>query len=246
MIDPTNNMSELFRKKYRISSARLSNWDYGANAMYFVTICTSGRENFFGEAIQMQCISVETQCIETQFIASLPYGKRSNASTKKIQLNALGKCVEEEWLKTPNLRPDMNLALAEYVVMPNHFHGIIHIGENQYNSAALYDYSSRKEISDNLETQYIGSPVETQCIASLPGNRNSFGPQRKNLSSVVRGFKAAVTTFARKENIRFDWQARFHEHIIGGRKEYLQIANYIKWNPTNWINDELYNINSQR
>ena len=232
-------MSELFKNKYRISSARLSSWDYGANAMYFVTICTSGREYFFGEAAETQCISVETQCI-----ASLPYGKRSNPSTKKIQLNALGKCVEDEWLKTPNLRPDMNLALAEYVVMPNHFHGIIHIGENQYNSAALYDYSSRKEISDDLETQYIGSPVEKQCIASLPGNK--FGPQRKNLSSVIRGFKAAVTTFARKENIRFDWQARFHEHIIRDRKEYLRIANYIKWNPTNWINDELYNIDSQR
>ena len=31
------------------------------------------------------------------------------------------------------MRPDMNLQMGEFVVMPNHFHAIIIIGENQYN-----------------------------------------------------------------------------------------------------------------
>ena len=38
-----------FRDKYRISSARLKNWDYGWNASYFVTICTANRECYFGD-----------------------------------------------------------------------------------------------------------------------------------------------------------------------------------------------------
>jgi len=42
-------MSAKFQNKYRIPSARLRNWDYGANAAYFVTICTAGREHYFGE-----------------------------------------------------------------------------------------------------------------------------------------------------------------------------------------------------
>ncbi len=42
-------MSERFQNKYRITSARLKNWDYGWNARYFVTICTQNRECYFGD-----------------------------------------------------------------------------------------------------------------------------------------------------------------------------------------------------
>ncbi len=40
---------EKFKSKYRIPSARLINWDYGSEGMYFITICTKNREHFFGE-----------------------------------------------------------------------------------------------------------------------------------------------------------------------------------------------------
>ena len=38
-----------YRNIYRISSTRLQNWDYGWNAIYFVTICTKDRNHYFGE-----------------------------------------------------------------------------------------------------------------------------------------------------------------------------------------------------
>ena len=38
----------LYKNKYRIPSARVPWWDYGANGRYFVTICTQNRECFFG------------------------------------------------------------------------------------------------------------------------------------------------------------------------------------------------------
>lgn len=41
-------MSEKFRNRYRIASARLITWDYGQNASYFVTICTKNRKEYFG------------------------------------------------------------------------------------------------------------------------------------------------------------------------------------------------------
>lgn len=44
-------MAEKFQNKYRISSCRLLNWDYGKNAAYFITICTGKREHFFGEIV---------------------------------------------------------------------------------------------------------------------------------------------------------------------------------------------------
>src|SRR6266567_2586345 len=110
-------MSELFKNKYRIPSARLQTWDYANNAMYFITICTANRESFFGDIVETQCIASPNDVPEYE-----------------MQLNDLGKKVELEWLKTKELRLDMNLELDEYVVMPNHFHGIIFIDDNQYNT----------------------------------------------------------------------------------------------------------------
>ncbi len=44
-------------------------------------------------------------------------------------LNEFGKVVEKEWLKTFDMRK--NLSLDEYIVMPNHFHGIIVIADGR-------------------------------------------------------------------------------------------------------------------
>jgi putative transposase len=41
-------MPDLFHNKYRITSARLKNWDYSRPGAYFITICAAGRERFFG------------------------------------------------------------------------------------------------------------------------------------------------------------------------------------------------------
>jgi hypothetical protein len=53
-----------------------------------------------------------------------------------MHLNDIGNIVEKEWTKTPLIRPDMNLTLGEFVVMPNHFRGIMIIGQNEFNTAA--------------------------------------------------------------------------------------------------------------
>ncbi len=137
----------------------------------------------------------------------------------------IGQIVESEWMKTPTIRPDMNLDLDEFVVMPNHFHAIIWIGENEYNAG--------------------GHVVETRCIASLQSVPsvpiNKFGPQSKNLASILRGFKSAVTTFATKNKIEFEWQERYHDHIIRDEESYQKIKNYIINNPSNWTTDKFYN-----
>ena len=98
-------MSYLYQNKYRISSARLQSWDYASEGMYFVTICTQNRGHYFGEVIKGE-----------------------------MKQSEIGQVTREEWFKTPGLRPDMNLELSEFVVMPNHIHGIIIIGVNEYNS----------------------------------------------------------------------------------------------------------------
>jgi hypothetical protein len=71
--------------------------------------------------------------------------------------------------------------------------------------------------------------------------KNQFAPQSKNLSSIIRGYKSAVTTYARKNRIEFDWQPRFHDHIIRSIDDYHRISNYIINNPAKWEDDKFYN-----
>ena len=172
-----------YRNKYRIPSARLQHWDYGSAGMYFITICTKTREHAFGEIVDGVML-----------------------------LNSLGKNTKEEWLKTPALRPDMQLELGEFETMPNHCHCVLIIGSNPFNSG-----------KENVHPAI-----------------NKFAPQSKNLGSVMRGFKSAITSIAKKNNIAFQWQERYHDHIIRNHEEYLRISDYILNNIANWKDDKFY------
>ena len=72
--------------------------------------------------------------------------------------------------------------------------------------------------------------------------KNQFGPQRKNLASIIRGYKSAVTTYARKNQIDFAWQRRFYEHIIRSPDDYDRISKYIAENPENWNQDKFFMV----
>jgi len=41
---------------------------------------------------------------------------------RAMRLNDVGRIVAEEWIKTGTIRPE--ITLDEWVVMPNHFHGV--------------------------------------------------------------------------------------------------------------------------
>lgn len=90
-----------FKNKYRINSIRLKGFDYSADGLYFVTICTHNMECWFGDVVEGVMV-----------------------------LNGLGKVVEETWLKMKKVRE--NIFSDEFIIMPNHLHGIIGI-ENDNN-----------------------------------------------------------------------------------------------------------------
>ncbi len=129
----------------------------------------------------------------------------------KMKFTSLGKSAQECWHEIPNHFPFVEL--DEFVVMPNHVHGVVIIDKS------------------------IPAAVETQNFASLP---NRFGPQSQNLASIVRGYKIGVTKFARQNNIPFTWQARYHDRVIRNAAEHERINAYILANPQNWGNDEFY------
>ena len=206
-------MPDKFQNKYRIQSARLQNWDYGSNAMYFVTICTQNRQCYFGDVV-----------------AGI------------MNLSEIGKIVETEWLKTFEIRADMNLHLGEYVVMPNHFHAIITIGINKYNAQRDGQRDAQPDAANRRDAMHcVSSTNDTTATGQKNAKKNHFGPQSKNLASIIRGFKSAVTTGARMIHADFEWQSRFHDHIIRNDESFQRISNYIINNPLKWTDDTFYN-----
>jgi putative transposase len=151
-----------------------------------------------------------------------------NVFEDKMYNNELGDVLEKEWLKTPSLRKDMNLTLGKYQLMPNHFHAIITIGINQYNNWSHF-----------IEVEKLDPRILYSKDLLLHHKKGTVkGPQLKNLSSVIRGFKSSVTTYARKQgNYMFNWQRSFHDHLIRDDKTYNKISRYIENNPMNWDKD---------
>lgn len=147
--------------------------------MYFVTICTANRELLFGEIVEGEMV-----------------------------VNQVGQIVEDEWRKTPTLRP--NVELDEYVVMPNHFHGIVAIVEGRG--------TARRAPTP----EQFGSPVS----GSLP--------------TIIRSFKSAVTTHVnilRQTPSAPVWQRNYHEHVIRDENDLYRIREYIQTNPLRWESD---------
>ena len=67
--------------------------------------------------------------------------------------------------------------------------------------------------------------------------QNKFGIQSKNLSSIIRGVKSAVTIYAKNMEIDFEWQPRFYDHVIRTESKLIRIRKYIIENPQKWKND---------
>jgi REP element-mobilizing transposase RayT len=210
---PNNDLKmNRFKNRYRNSSARAYFWDYSWKATYFVTICTHDRIHWFGDIVNWQ-----------------------------MNLSKIGQIVKSEWLKTFEMRPDMNLSMGEYVVMPNHFHAIIGIGKNKYNS-------KRNTVDDNENGIEYRCRDAMHCVPTTDNDnnkstkqpKNKFGPQSKNLASIIRGFKIGVTKNACLIHPDFKWQPRFYDHIIRDDKSFQRISNYIINNPVQWQKDTFF------
>lgn len=212
-----------FKGKYRTTTTRANFWDYGSNAPYFVTICTNNREHSFGKVVNGE-----------------------------MQLSEIGKIADECWRAIPDHFPFVQL--HNHIVMPNHVHGIIiidkpDIAENSHVGVETQNLASdivEKNPQIAAETQNLASVLGVDShgfeeITENPG-KNKFGPQSRNLASIVRGFKVGVTKRAKLIDPLFAWQPRFHDHIIRDDRAYKTIAHYIENNPQKWQEDTFNGI----
>lgn len=124
----------------------------------------------------------------------------------RTQLNEYGVIAKNEWLKTPQMRN--NVIIDEFIVMPNHLHGIIII------------------TGDGGGTVHRAPTVE------------QFGkPVSGSLPTIIRSFKSTVTNqinLLRNTPGTPVWQRNYYEHIIRNEDELHHIQEYIINNPFQW------------
>jgi putative transposase len=149
-----------------------------------------------------------------------------------VHLSETGKVAQSCWENIPDHFPFVTL--DEFMVMPNHIHGIIVIDNPFiYNEIPPETKSIDTARAETLHAMSL--PVKNEKMASI-------SPKRGSLSSVIRSFKSAVSKYTGINGINdFAWQPNYYDHIIHNFEEYKRIADYIRNNPLKWKDEKLFN-----
>jgi putative transposase len=138
------------------------------------------------------------------------FGKIVN---QKMELSPLGKIVHTNWIKIA--KKFSHISLDEFVIMPDHVHGLLTINDIQ---------------SDKRNFYY------DQQLSKRGGITGRLNPMNNKLSIsyAIRWFKACCTYQIRKEypEKQFAWQSRYFDRIIRDVDALYAVRNYIRKNPT--------------
>ena len=173
------------RELHHRQSIRWQEHDYAASGTYFVTICTADRACLFGDVLDSE-----------------------------TRVNALGRIVEDEWVRTGVVRPEV--VIDVFVVMPNHLHGFVTLRPDE----------SRQDPGANM----------AQGDAALRRPPRSLG-------SMIAAFKQVTTVRineVRGTPGASIWQRGYHDRVVRDGDEFDRIAEYIVTNPDRWEHDGLF------
>lgn len=132
----------------------------------------------------------------------------------RMQLNDAGVMKESWWKKLTGKFPIVRT--DEYVVMPNHFHGIINVGAAPCGRPSIHNESGQpRRVTPTLAdiVHWFKTMTTNQYIRGV--KRGDWPPFHKKL-----------------------WQRNYYEHIIRDEEELDHFRQYIGDNPANWQKDE--------
>jgi putative transposase len=156
-------------------SPRLSGYDYSQAGAYFVTVCVQGRQALLGEILHGE-----------------------------MRLNQAG-CMVERWWKELERKFSLIKIDEYYVVMPNHFHGIVFIPEL---------------LAPTTEGGHTGPPLQriVQWFKTMTTNNYIHGVKEYGWQP----FKGIL------------WQRSYYDHVIRDEASLNRIREYISTNPLRW------------
>lgn len=226
-----------FQDKYRIPSARAVWWDYSGQGSYFVTIVTHHREHSFGTICNKLMVLSHIGESAQQFWMDIP----THFPSVKLGSFVVMPNHIHGILNVENGAPTINSSVVETVHAPSEHASSEHV-TSQHPSSLNVRCEIATEIiivgalDDNEKGKLAGSAEETLHATSLQ-RMTAISPKAGSLARIIGSYKSAVSKCAHKIDAEFEWQERFHDHIIRDANELNRIEHYIQHNPENWVDD---------
>ncbi|MEI6728041.1 MAG: hypothetical protein WCK98_00165 [bacterium] len=221
--------TKFIRKKNRLPDKQI----YKSKNSFFVTICVNERKCIFPETV------IDRYYFNDDYI--------KNAERSPLQVYHLDKIVENAWLDLPNIFE--NIVLDQYVVMPNHFHGIITFlevpkskftGKESDLGKIIKRFkleSLRKIVQTVTDGHYNTKDQNTGNFKFLQG-LGLHGLHGLHERSVIASTGYLIRIY------KTVWQKSFYDHVIRGEKDLQRIQEYIFNNPLKW-NLDILNVNNE-
>ena len=144
----------------------------------------------------------------------------------RMQLNEYGQVAHSYWQAIPEHFP--NAQVFDFVVMPNHLHGILMMGS----------------MKQTLQDENAISPLLAISGSRPNQTKRTLGkPIAGSLGTIIGSFKSAVTkriNCLRNAPGTPLWQRNYYEHVIRDQAALRTIQNYITNNPRTWKTDQLH------
>ncbi len=145
-----------------------------------------------------------------------------------MRLSVVGEIVAEEWLKAEQVR--VGVQLDQWVLMPNHLHGIVIILEGSEPPPAVETPAMGPETPSAM-----GPETPQRGVSTTKGSRL----KPNSLGAIIGQFKSSCTKrIWAAGNSDFSWQSRFYDHIIRDEQSLNNIREYIINNPIKWTLDK--------
>lgn len=168
----------------------------------------------------------------------------------EMKLNIYGQIAWQEWQATETIRN--NTALHEFIVMPNHIHGIIEILFQHKGDEIDQPIDSKDNIPKEPATgkfispsQTIGAIIRGYKIATIKKIKDHILNSDRSTGELQFAPTAPIAptgpTDPTEKIIELDfkiWQRNYYEIIIRDEKAYENISNYIITNPSKWAEDK--------
>jgi REP element-mobilizing transposase RayT len=132
---------------------------------------------------------------------------------EEIKLNEMGEIVADKWQWLETQYP--YIELGAWIVMPNHFHGILVIHD---------DGRGGSRSAHAGDSRIAPTPIKRKPLGGLIGAFKTVSTKQINLLRDTEGQTV--------------WQRNYYEHIIRNDREMDRIHRYIESNPLQWDDDD--------
>jgi REP element-mobilizing transposase RayT len=154
-------------------------------------------------------------------------------SNGKMVLSEIGKKASDFWLEIPV--HFNHVKLDDFIIMPNHIHGILFLDYS--------DAGTRHGVSLQ-STNHHNIAGSCHGMTLYQKNINLFSkPVKNSVSVIINQYKSTLKRWCNKNNFRsFQWQSRFHDHILFNENSIERAREYIRLNPGNWHFEDVHTM----